>query len=271
LVIRNTAHDWLGKSTGAGALGLRTYNLKSIEVLDYKSSSYTGKALKVGAGVSLGAAFRTTHDSGLVNVGGTCPTVGLAGGYTQGGGHGLTVSKFGLAADQALEWEVITADGKLLKTTPSQNSDLYWALSGGGGGTYAAVVSLTIKVYKDQLTTAMTLSWSNAGISQDTFYAGIEAYVKALPAIVDAGASGNWLNSNTTFSVSPFVGVGMTKAQMDKLHQPVLSELTKLKINYSESILPLSHIISPKEWKIAKQSQHTHRPNSQHSSTCTPP
>ncbi len=41
-------------------------------------------------------------------VGGECLTVGIAGGYTQGGGHSALTSRFGLAADQALEWEVIT-------------------------------------------------------------------------------------------------------------------------------------------------------------------
>ena len=51
LVIRNTGHDYIGKSTGAGALAIWTHNLKNIEFLDYKSPHYTGKAIKVGAGV----------------------------------------------------------------------------------------------------------------------------------------------------------------------------------------------------------------------------
>ncbi|PSN65035.1 FAD-binding domain-containing protein [Corynespora cassiicola Philippines] len=234
LVIRNTAHDWLGKSTGSGALALRTHNLKKIAIVDYNGPYYVGKALKVGAGVSLGEAYNNTNAQGLVNVGGTCPSVGLAGGYTQGSGHGLTISTFGLGADQALEWEVVTANGDLIKATPTNEySDLYWALSGGGGGTYAAVVSLTLQVHKDQITTGANLSWTNDGISQQTYYSGIASYLKALPTLLDAGAAGNWVNSNSSFSVSPFVGVGITKEKMDSLHQPILDELESLGINYT--------------------------------------
>ncbi|PVI01570.1 FAD/FMN-containing isoamyl alcohol oxidase-like protein MreA [Periconia macrospinosa] len=234
LVIRNTAHDWLGKSSGAGALALRTHNLKNVEVVDYSASYYSGKALKVGAGVSLMEAFQASHDNGYVNVGGTSPTVGIAGGYTQGTGHGLTVSAFGLGADQALEWEVVTAQGDILKATPeNENSDLYWALSGGGAGTYAAVLSLTIKLHKDSVTSAMNMSWTADGIDQSTYYAGITAFSKILPEVVDAGIGGNWVNSNTSFSVAPFVGAGKTKEEIDAVFQPLVSELKALNINFT--------------------------------------
>lgn len=107
LVIRDTGHDWLGKSTGAGSIALWTHHLEDIEVLDYKSKIYNGKALKVGAGVQIIRALAAAQKEGLVIVGGTCPTVGLAGGYTQGGGHGSLASKLGLGADQALEWKFL--------------------------------------------------------------------------------------------------------------------------------------------------------------------
>jgi hypothetical protein len=231
LVIRNTAHDWLGKSSGAGALALRTHNLKGTEMLDYKSKHYTGKALKVGAGTSLMEAFQASHAQGYVNVGGTSPTVGIAGGYTQGTGHGGTVSAFGLGADQALEWEVLTAQGKRLRATPEENADLYWALSGGGGGTFAVVLSLTVKVYKDGVTSAMNMSWTS--VSPVTHYAGITAFSKILPDIVDAGIGGNWINSDTLFSVSPFVGAGKTQKELDAAFAPLLLELKKLNISYT--------------------------------------
>jgi FAD/FMN-containing dehydrogenase len=192
--------------------------------------------LKVGAGVSLGEAFRKTNSAGLVSVGGTSPSVGLAGGYTQGTGHGLTVSHFGLGVDQALEWEVITANGTLVTATPNNMySDLYWAISGGGGGTFAAVVSLTLKVHADQITTAVNLTWSNAGMTQETYYDGIQSFMKNLPRLLEAGVGGNWVNSNTSFTVSPFVGVGVTKKAMDALYTPLLQDLTSLGIRYSKS------------------------------------
>lgn len=60
--------------------------------------------------------------------------MGIAAGYTQGGGHSLLISGYGMAADQVLEWEVVTPMGEHLFATPQQNIDLYWALSGGGDG-----------------------------------------------------------------------------------------------------------------------------------------
>lgn len=107
LTIRNTGHDYNGKATGAGAVGIWTHHMRSMKIFDYRSSTYNGKAMKVGAGVQATDAYRYAHNRSLVVVGGNCPTVGIAGGYTQGGGHSPLSSKFGMAADQALEWEVV--------------------------------------------------------------------------------------------------------------------------------------------------------------------
>lgn len=81
LVIRNTGHDYNGKSTGAGAVAIWTHHLKEITVLDYETPRYTGKAMKMGAGVQAFEAYEAAHKQNLVIVGGECPTVGLAGGY----------------------------------------------------------------------------------------------------------------------------------------------------------------------------------------------
>lgn len=117
LVIKNTGHDYNGKSTGAGAVAIWTHNIKAMEVIDYHSSYYTGKAMKMGAGVAVHEAYEFADTQDVLVVGGNCPTVGLVGGYTQGGGHGPLASKFGLGADQVLEWEVVTGTGQLVTAT----------------------------------------------------------------------------------------------------------------------------------------------------------
>lgn len=236
LVIRNTGHDYLGKSTGSGALALWTQNFKSIRVLDLETPEYSGKALRVSAGTQLIEAYQTAYNNGLVVVGGTCPSVGYAGGYTQGGGHGYLASRFGFGADQVLEWEVVTMNGTHLTASPSKEQDLYWALSGGGGGSYAAVVSMTVRAYPDHKTAAANLTWTNEGVSQDIFYSGINTYISGLPRILDAGATATWLNSNTSFAVEPVVGFGMSRDELDSLHEPILEQLGHLNISYSITI-----------------------------------
>ncbi|GKT46425.1 FAD-linked oxidoreductase sor8 [Colletotrichum spaethianum] len=235
-VIRNTGHDYLGKSTGAGALALWTHSLKDTSVLDYESTGYTGKALKVGAGVQAGEAQAAAHAQGLVVVGGNSPTVGFAGGYTQGGGHGPLVSKYGLAADQVLEWEVVTAEGQTVVATPTESSDLYWALSGGGGGVYAAVLSMTVKAYPDTIVSSANLTMTNSGVTDDVFYGAVTTYLKSLPAIVDAGAVSIWLLSAGVFLMQPTTLPNKTKEELQALLQPTLDALDAAGITYDFNI-----------------------------------
>ncbi|GFP56514.1 FAD-linked oxidoreductase sor8 [Trichoderma asperellum] len=232
LVIRNTGHDYYGKSSGTGALALWTHHLKDISLVNYKQSYYSGKALKVGAGVQNSEAQTFAHNNGLIVVTGDGASVGLAGGYSQGGGHGPVASKFGLAADQVLEWEVITSTGQHLVATPSQNTDLYWALSGGGGGTYAAVLSMTIRAYPDMPSSAANLTITNQGISDDAFYAAVQTFLTTLPSIVDSGATVVYLLAYGLFLVQPVNAPGVSKAQLQTLLNPTLSYLQKQNIPY---------------------------------------
>jgi hypothetical protein len=236
LVIRNTGHDYFGKSTGAGAVGIWTHNMKSTEIKNYRSDSYTGKALKMGAGVQAVEAFQAAAAKNLVVVGGTCQTVGLAGGYTQGGGTGLLSSRYGLGADQTLEFEVVTGTGKLLTATPCQNKDLYWALSGGGGGTYGVVLSMTVRAYPELKTAGVAMSFSNTGLTQTAFYNAVKTFIDLLPALSDAGSSSVWLMTNAYFSLSPTLAPGLTKNQLDGFFAPALAKYKATHVQYSMSL-----------------------------------
>ncbi|TPR02971.1 FAD dependent oxidoreductase family protein [Aspergillus niger] len=105
VVVRNTGHDYNGKSTGAGALGIWTHHLKDIDIVDHHDTHYSGKAIRLGAGVQGFEAWEAADAHGYQVVSGECPTVGIAGGYCQGGGHSALSSRYGLAADQVLKWE----------------------------------------------------------------------------------------------------------------------------------------------------------------------
>ncbi len=222
-----------GKSTGAGALAIWTHNLKTIDFIDYKRPAYTGKAIKMGAGVQGFEAYEAGNQLGYSVTGGECATVGLAGGYTQGGGHSALASKYGLAADQTLEWEVVTGTGEFVTASPTQNSDLYWALSGGGGGTYGIVYSMTSKAHVDIPVSGANLTFSNEGLSRDTYYAAVTAWHANLPKLVDAGAMTVYYVTNKTFTLAPFTGPGISAVQAKQLLQPFLDTLNELGIKYN--------------------------------------
>ena len=238
LVIRNTGHDYNGKSSGAGAVGIWVHYMTDITFSDYESPNYQGQALKVGAGVQSIDAYRAADRNGVVVVGGECPTISLAGGYSQGGGHSSLSSKYGLAADQVLEWEVVDGLGQLIIATPQNKSDLYWALSGGGGGTYGVVLSMTSKAHPDIPVTGANLTFSATdGVSQDDFYDAVATFQSSLPALVDNGATLVWFLTNSSFSITPLTAPGLDAGKLNDLLTPLQDKLKQLKIPYGESLV----------------------------------
>ncbi|KKY27826.1 putative fad fmn-containing isoamyl alcohol oxidase [Diplodia seriata] len=237
LVVRNTGHDYNGKSTGAGALAIWTHHLKSVSIIDYTSPAYSGKAIKVGAGVQGGEAYAAADAAGLAVVGGECPTVGIAGGYSQGGGHSALASKYGLAADQVLEWEVVDgATGAVHVANRQQNRDLFWALSGGGAGSYGVVLSMTSKAHRDIPVSGANLTFTADGLSADTFYEAIGAWQTELPKFVDAGAMIIYTFTNSFFAITPITAPGVSSDELASLLQPYKDKLASLNITYSSYI-----------------------------------
>ncbi|KAK7970717.1 FAD binding domain-containing protein [Apiospora saccharicola] len=232
-VIRNTGHDYLGRSTGAGALAVWTHYLKDIKFLDINDKGYQGKAVKLGAGVQGFDILEAGRDKGLIVVGGECPTVGIAGGYTQGGGHSALSTSFGLAADNVLSWEVVTADGTFLEASQPKNPDLFWALNGGGGGTFGVVVSMTVKAFPDATIGGATLSFYVESNPKESFYAAIQAFHEALPTMVDAGSMVVYYFTSGFFMISPLNAYNKTKEEVETILRPYVSELDSLSINYT--------------------------------------
>src|SRR6185295_2790187 len=98
-----------------------------------------------GAGCIWGRVYDavTTHGGRYVQ-GGGCTTVGVAG-LVQGGGFGSYSKAYGLAAASLLEAEIVTADGEIRVVNACRDPDLFWALKGGGGGTFGVVTRLTLR------------------------------------------------------------------------------------------------------------------------------
>lgn len=215
--------------------------MQDVEFIEYQTPYYDGPAVKLGAGVMDKQAYEAADSRGLFILGGDCASVGVAGGYTQGGGHSPLSSRLGLGADQALEWEVVDGLGNVHTASRTENSDLYWALSGGGPGTYGVVSSLTVKVYQSFPITGALLNFTAEGIPEDTFYTAIGEYHKILPTWTAMGATTIGSISSEEFRLTPFAFPNASVDEAQTLIRPFTDTLVNLGIDYSINITSFSN------------------------------
>lgn len=152
LVVKGTGHDYLGRSAARDSLLVWTHNMREIVVHDafVPTGAPAGSgvpAITLGAGTRWLEAYQALAPLGRFVQGGGCTSVGAAGGFTQGGGFGSFSKRFGTAAGNVLEMEAVTAGGDVLIVNELRHSDLFWALRGGGGGTFAIVSNVTFKTH----------------------------------------------------------------------------------------------------------------------------
>jgi FAD/FMN-containing dehydrogenase len=127
LSVRSGGHSNAGHSTNVGGLVIDLIHLKTVEVLD--EAKHT---VRIGAGAQWGAVAEVLAAHGLGISSGDTRTVGV-GGLTLAGGVGWMVRKYGLALDNLLAAEIVTADGRILRASATEEPDLFWAVRGGGG------------------------------------------------------------------------------------------------------------------------------------------
>ncbi|KAK1999626.1 FAD binding domain-containing protein [Colletotrichum falcatum] len=230
LVVRNTGHDYNGRSTGAGALAVWTHHLKGTEILDWDDGAggYAGKALRAGAGVQGFEAIAAADAAGLAVVTGECPTVGFAGGYVQSGGHSALSTVYGLAADNTLSFEVVTPTGDLVTASRTENEDLYWALSGGGGGNYGVVTSVTARAHPDAPVAGA--KFAVAAADNATLYRVIDAFHAALPAIVDSGVMVIYFFGPGFLQSPALTAYNKTEAEVQRILAPLVGSLALLNV-----------------------------------------
>ncbi len=153
LVIKGTGHDYLGRSSAPDSLLIWTHKMRDVEVHDAfvpEGGAIDGiPAVTVSAGTRwLEAYDAVTNHSGRYVQGGGCTSVGACGGFTLGSGFGALSKRFGTGAGSMLEAEVVTANGEVLVVNKFQHPDLFWALRGGGGGTFGIVTRLTLMTHE---------------------------------------------------------------------------------------------------------------------------
>ncbi|WP_439379636.1 FAD-binding oxidoreductase [Amycolatopsis lexingtonensis] len=139
LSVRGRGHDYAGRALADGGLTLDLRPLNEVRV-DPRSAT-----AEVGGGASADDLLAAAGEHGLVAATGTIGTVGVAG-LTLGGGYGPLAGRAGLAADNLLAAELVTADGKIVRTDADNEPDLLWALRGGGGN-FGVVTSMTVRLH----------------------------------------------------------------------------------------------------------------------------
>ena len=135
-----------GGGHNAGGLGICDDGLViDLAPIRYARVDPAARSVTVGGGCTWGDVDHATHAFGLATPSGIISTTGV-GGLTLGGGIGHLTRKCGLTIDNLLSADVVLANGKFVKANADENSDLFWALRGGGGN-FGVVTAFTFKLH----------------------------------------------------------------------------------------------------------------------------
>ena len=156
LSVKTSGHDFQGRSSNKDTLNVWLHNLKNVTYIEdwmpseCETPEPPRKVMEVLGGNQWGEVYELMTEKEVVVVGGGALTVGAAGGYLQGGGHSANSPKLGLAVDNLLEADIVIADGTLLTINKCWHTDLFWAIRGGGGGTFGIVTRAVYKAHEKE-------------------------------------------------------------------------------------------------------------------------
>lgn len=139
VAVRSGGHSVAGQSTNDDGLVIDVRPMKGIAV------DAAGRRARVGGGCTWAEFDAAAQQHGLATTGGRVSTTGVAG-LTLGGGSGWLERKYGLACDNLLAVELVTADGREIRADDTQHQDLLWA-SKGGGGNFGVVTALEFALH----------------------------------------------------------------------------------------------------------------------------
>lgn len=150
VAVKGGGHSYQGTSNAPDSLLIWLHPMRAITMHDAFTPQGGGEPAPA---VSIEAGALWIHAYDMVSVrngryvqGGGCTTVGVAG-HIQSGGYGSFSKGFGSAAANLLEAEIVTADGRALVCNERRHSDLFWALKGGGGGSFGVITRVTVRTH----------------------------------------------------------------------------------------------------------------------------
>ncbi|KAH8725916.1 hypothetical protein GQ44DRAFT_826355 [Phaeosphaeriaceae sp. PMI808] len=205
VAVRNTGHDFASRSVAPESLQINTHLMKDMNVhKDFEPSTCNGEerglAVTIGAGVQLYETYKWLGDEGLMVVRGSSHGVGLAGGYTQGGGHSMLAASHGMASDNALEFTVVTANGE-------------------------HVTANDFRAFEDP--PIVTFSLTGWAANEENYWAAIEHIHAFLPEFNDAGGSRYY-----------YLIPDLPGPSLGKIYSFTAHKIAKTPWNYSSTFMP---------------------------------
>ncbi len=151
IAVRGGGHGVAGTATTEGGLVVDLRRMNKVTV------DPSARTVRVGGGATMADLDTATQPYALATTGGRVSTTGV-GGFVLGGGSGWLERAFGLACDNLLAADMVTADGSVQRVSPHTERELFWALHGGGGN-FGAATSLTLRLHPLPALTAALLMW----------------------------------------------------------------------------------------------------------------
>ncbi len=179
LSIKGGGHNIAGLALSDGGITLDLSGMRQVEV------DVAAKLVRVGPGCTLGDVDQATQQHGLATTLGFVSATGVAG-LTVGGGFGYLSRRFGWTVDDLDSVEIVTADGRVLQASRTENEDLFWALRGGGGN-FGVVTEFIFRLHDvGPKVTAGIIAWSGSEADGvlDVFRRVTESSPRALTSVV---------------------------------------------------------------------------------------
>ncbi|KAK4951048.1 hypothetical protein LTR10_011041 [Elasticomyces elasticus] len=222
LSVKNSGHDYLMRNDGKGTLNIWTRNLRNMSydaafvpsgcASTFYHATQGKRAITVGGGVNFDEVYTFAHANNVTYIGGYASTVAASGGWLQAGGHSTLSPVYGLGADRVLQFRVVTPDGLLRTANECHNPDLYWALRGGGGGTFGVAVESTSLVEP-----AMPIAVASISIPKNATKA---SQMQWLELMVDSSLEwaqegwGGHISQVSLVNMNPLLDLAAAKASM---------------------------------------------------------
>ncbi|QDS72850.1 hypothetical protein FKW77_007179 [Venturia effusa] len=244
LAIISTGHDYMARCDASSGLLLDMSKMNKVKVLESFTPTAKGAespkdptntivpkpgvqaAVSVQGGVGTQMLNDDLSPSKLFTMGAAYGEVNPVGGWGQFGGHGPLSSQYGLGVDQWLEAKVVTADGEVKIANKVANSDLFWAIRGGGGGAFGVVVEATIKAHNDIPITGYNWWINSTTTGGDGLSQAAEYLAAQLPSVNEKGVSGYFYLSDSNiraYAIHP--GNQSGTAQANEVWKPILEKM----------------------------------------------